>query len=109
MAQKSAALTGPLAGYEIEYTLPDPVYRAGFLPAYIEIPKPDGGRDPVANLNTSAIVALITPQDGQPAPVRSVKVHLRPKSSDPRRAKRLVDVASLLSFLDALPNEGQRC
>jgi hypothetical protein len=106
MAQKSATLTGPLAGHVIEYELPQEVYRSGFLPAYEQIPK---GEDcePVANLNASAIVALITPCDGYPAPVRSVTVRLSNPNS--KRGKKLVDVASLLAFLDALPNDGERC
>jgi hypothetical protein len=102
MAQKPSELD-----YHIEYKLPDPVYRAGFLPAYIEVPKPKGDHDPVADLNASGILALITPQNGQPARVRSVTVHLRGRPGVVR-GKRLVDVASLLSFLDSLPNDGER-
>jgi hypothetical protein len=84
-------------------------YTSSFLPAYMPVPK-KGEVDPVAYLNASAIDCLIRPQKCNNffAPVRSITVPLRPKNPNSKRGKKLIDVASLLAFLDALANDGEK-
>lgn len=69
-------------------------------PEFLRLPK-SGQRDPLTGLSRSALNALILPtkENSRRPPVKSVVLKSR-KSAD--RGTRLIDVASLLEYLNSL-------
>jgi hypothetical protein len=112
MTQKPAKTSGAVSELVFDKDgkpHPNIQYTTSFLPVYMPVPRGEE-LDPVVGLGPSAHDCLIRPQESNNfrAPVRSITVPLRPKNPNAKRGKKLIDVASLLAFLDSLPNDGER-
>jgi hypothetical protein len=75
------------------------------VPQYMRLPAYGGEVDPVCGLNRTAWDALLRPQasNNYCAPVRSITLKITNPHS--RRGLKLIDVWSVLTWLDGLPSD----